>query len=121
MVSSAAMTFPERYHSLTLWIAGVTGLPDPVLHIHAGLAVLLVARFISGRPLGSFIPFLCVVLVEAGNEVLDYLASGWRPADTASDIVNTLFWPFVLSLAVRLRPAVGQACASKSVLPAQLP
>lgn len=103
------MSFPEWYHSVTVWIARVSGLSDPILHIHAGLAVLLVARVISGRNLGSFIPFLFVVLAEAGNEVLDYMTNGWRAADTASDIVNTLFWPFVISLAVRLRPAARQS------------
>lgn len=98
------MNFPEWYQSLTLWVAGISGLSDPMLHIHAGLAVLLAARLVSGRDLGSFVPFLFVVLAEAGNEVLDYMANGWRAVDTASDIVNTLFWPFAISLTVRLRP-----------------
>lgn len=98
------MRFAEWYHSVTVWIANVSGLSDPVLHIHAGLAVLLVARIVSGRDLGSFIPFLFVVLAEAANEILDYMMSGWRPVDTASDIINTLFWPFVVSLVVRLCP-----------------
>lgn len=98
------MNFPEYYHSIILWIGDGTGLPDSILHIHAGLAVLLLVRIGSGRSLGTFIPFAFVVLAETANEVLDYMNYGWRPADTYLDIVNTLFWPFVLSLAVRLRP-----------------
>jgi hypothetical protein len=103
-MSDAAMNIPQHYHSLILWIGDGTGLPDSILHIHAGMAVLLLARLVSGRSLGTFIPFLFVVLAEGANEVLDYLAYGWRPTDTYLDIVNTLFWPFVLSLAVRMRP-----------------
>lgn len=98
------MSFPQFYHSVIIWIGDGTGLPDSILHIHAGMAVFLLVRLASGRSLGTFIPFVFVVLAEAANEVLDYMVYGWRPADTYLDIANTLFWPFVLSLAVRLRP-----------------
>ncbi|HKT86450.1 MAG TPA: hypothetical protein VJQ77_10235 [Novosphingobium sp.] len=98
------MNFPEFYHSIIIWIGDGTGLPDSILHIHAGLAVFLLMRLASGRSLGTFIPFAFVLLAEAANEVLDFLSYGWRPTDTYLDIANTLFWPFVLSLAVRLRP-----------------
>lgn len=98
------MSVPTFYHSLIVWIGDGTGLPDSILHIHAGMAVLLLARLASGRSLGTFIPFAFVLVAEAANEILDYMAYGWRPTDTYLDIANTLFWPFVLSLAVRLRP-----------------
>lgn len=99
------MNIPIQYHNLTLWIADATGLSDAELHLHAGLAVLLVARFISGYSIGTFIPFFFVVFAEASNEILDYLAYGWRAKDVYLDILNTLFWPFIISLAARLRPA----------------
>jgi hypothetical protein len=98
------MDIPALYHSWILWIGDGTGLPDAILHIHAGLAILLLARVISGRSLGTFIPFWVVVAAEFFNELLDYLHYGLRVADTLSDIANTLFWPFVISLCVRLRP-----------------
>lgn len=101
------MNIPEFYHSIILRIGEATGLPDSVLHIHAGLAVLLVARLVSGRALGTFIPFAFVVVAEAGNEILDYLACGWAP-DTYEDIGYTLVWPFLISLAVRMRPMSGR-------------
>lgn len=103
-VSGEQMNFPEFYHSIIIWIGDGTGLPDSILHIHAGMAVFLLIRLVSGRSLGTFIPFVFVVIAEAANEVMDYMVYGWRPADTYLDIANTLFWPFVLSLAVRLRP-----------------
>ena len=103
------MDFAKWYHDIILWIGDGTGLPDAILHIHAGLAVLMVARVVLGRSLGSFIPFGFVVLAEAANEVLDRLSFGaWRWGDTFADVGNTLFWPFVISLAVRVRPMIGR-------------
>jgi len=66
---------------------------------------LVLARLISRRAYGSFVPFLYVVLAEGANELLDYIAYGWRPTDTYLDIANTFFWPLVISLADRLRSA----------------
>lgn len=98
------MSLPARYHAWIDWIGDGTGLPDTILHIHAGLAVLLVTRLVSGRSLGTFIPFAAVVIAEAANELMDYLLYGMRWGDTLGDFANTLFWPLVISLAVRLRP-----------------
>jgi hypothetical protein len=100
----AVMDLPARYHAWIEWIGDGTGLPDAILHIHAGLAVLLLTRLASGRSLGTFIPFAAVVVAEAANEGMDYLLYGMRWADTLSDLANTLFWPFVISLGVRVRP-----------------
>ena len=101
---SVITNLPAIYHSWIDWIGDGTGLPDTILHIHAGLTILLIVRLITRRSLGSFLPFWVVVVAEFGNELMDYLNYGWREADTLSDIANTLFWPMVISLAVRLRP-----------------
>lgn len=98
------MDLPALYHSLILWIGDGTGLPDAILHIHAGMIVLMLVRLISRRSLGTFIPFAFVLLAELGNEAMDYLNYGMRWGDTLSDIGNTLLWPLVISLAVKLRP-----------------
>jgi len=101
------LALSARYHALIEWIGDGTGLPDIILHIHAGMAVLLVARIVSGRSLGTLIPLGVVLLAEAFNEIMDRLHYGsWRWADTTTDIVNTLFWPTVICLAVRLRPLI---------------
>lgn len=95
----------QRYHAFILWIGDGTGLPDAILHIHAGMVVLLLARLATGRSLGSLVPLAVVIAAEAFNEVMDRLTYGsWRWADTSLDIVNTLLWPTVICLAVRLRP-----------------
>lgn len=99
-------SIPAAYHELVIWIGDGTGLPDAILHIHAGLAILMVVRLVSRRSLGSFIPFGVVVVAELLNELLDYLHYGMRWDDTLADIANTLFWPLVISLGVRLRPMI---------------
>ncbi len=96
---------PATYHRFIDWIGDGTGLPDTILHIHAGLAVLMAARLLTRRSLGSFVPLSLVALAEAFNEVMDRLNFGsWRWDDTLSDIANTLFWPTVICLGIRLRP-----------------
>lgn len=96
---------PALYHRFIDWIGDGTGLPDTILHIHAGLAVLMIARLLTGRSLGSFVPLSVVVVAEAFNEIMDRLNYGsWRWEDTTSDILNTLFWPTVICLGIRLRP-----------------
>ena len=96
---------PNLYHRFIDWIGDGTGLTDTVLHIHAGLAVLMLARVVTRRSLGSFVPLSFVVAAEAANEVMDRLHFGaWRWPDTLSDVAHTLFWPLAICLAVRLRP-----------------
>lgn len=95
----------DFYAALKDAIRQDTGLANTLLHIHCGLLVLLVARVISGRSLGSFVPFLAVLVLELANEMIDYINHGsWRWPDTLGDVINTLFWPLILSLGVRLRP-----------------
>lgn len=103
------MDLPTLYHGFIEWIGDGTGLADSLLHIHAGMAILLLTRLVSGRSLGSFVPLSVVALAEFANEVLDRLHYGsWRWPDTLSDVANTLFWPIVICLAVRLRPLIGR-------------
>ncbi|WP_267396207.1 MULTISPECIES: hypothetical protein [unclassified Sphingomonas] len=96
---------PAYYHRFIDWIGDGTGLPDTMLHIHAGMAVLMIARVLSRRSLGSFVPLSVVALAEGMNELMDRLNYGsWRWEDTSSDIVNTMFWPTVICLGIRFRP-----------------
>lgn len=98
------MDIPRIYHEWSLWVGATTGLSDAILHIHAGLIIMLLVRGIGRISLASFIPFWFVVAAELANEVLDYLAYGLDLPDILSDVGYTLFWPLVISLALRLRP-----------------
>jgi len=100
------MDFPALYGALIAWIGDGTGASDTLLHVHAGLAVLFLARIVTRRSLATPVPFLVVCAAELANELMDYLSYGsWRWSDTALDVVNTLFWPFVLMVGLRWRRA----------------
>lgn len=97
------------YAAIKSAIADDTGLGNTILHIHGGLAILMIVRLLTRRSLGSFWPFSAVVALELLNEMLDRINhGGWRWPDTIGDVVNTLFWPLVISIGVRLRPLSSQ-------------
>jgi hypothetical protein len=98
----------EAYGRFATWIGDTTGLPDQLLHIHAGLIIWLVAAIAIARPLSSPIPLSLVYAAELGNEVLDRLNHGrWMP-DTAGDVINTVVWPTLIWLTLRLQTSVGR-------------
>jgi hypothetical protein len=100
---------PKLYHQWIDWVGDGTGLPDTILHIHAGMALLMIARLITRRSFGTFIPWTVVAAGEAFNEIMDRLNYGsWRWDDTLIDIANTMFWPTVICLGVRLRPIIAR-------------
>ena len=109
------MDIVSFYHRFILWIGDGTGASDSLLHVHAGLAVLFLARIVTRRSLATPVPFLVVVAAALANEVMDRLSFGsWRVEDTLLDIVNTLFWPFVLMVGLRLRRAREIAPAARA-------
>jgi hypothetical protein len=100
------MHFAALYQELISAIGDGTGASDSLLHVHAGLAVLFLARLITRRSLATPVPFLAVVVAEVANEIMDRLTYGsWRLEDTGLDLVNTLFWPFVLMVGLKWRRA----------------
>jgi hypothetical protein len=98
------MDFAGTYERFIQWVGDGTGAPDSLLHVHAGMAVLLIARLITRRSLATPLPFAIVCAAELANEVLDRINHGsWLWADTSLDVVNTLFWPLVLMMGLRVR------------------
>lgn len=102
------MDIPQLYSRIILAIGDGTGASDALLHVHAGMAVLFLARLATRRSIATWVPFSIVCLAELANEVLDWLHFGSvRYPDTLYDVVNTLFWPFMLMIGLRLRRARG--------------
>jgi hypothetical protein len=100
------LDFTGTYHSLILALADDTGASDSLLHVHAGLAVLLIARLVTRRSLATIVPFSIVCVAELANETMDALHVGEiRMPDTLFDVINTLFWPFMLMIGLRWRDA----------------
>ena len=103
------------YHRLIDYITVTTGMNDAILHIHAGLAIFLIAYCFSGRAYGAVPAFLIVVACELGNEAVDWLHLGWVDwPDTLSDIANTLFWPALLMVVLCFRASAHANCRPAS-------
>lgn len=101
------MELARAYSQLIVWIGDTTGASDSLLHVHAGMAVFLAARLLTGRSLATAIPFAVVGVAELGNELLDLRLydGGWSWTDTLFDILNTLFWPCVVTIGSRIKRA----------------
>jgi hypothetical protein len=79
------------------------GLSRDALHIYVGLAILLVMAFVLRRQLSSLIPLAIVFLVAVIGEIVDMrddlVTMGyWRLGASLHDVVNTVFWPTILTI-----------------------
>lgn len=98
-------SFIEFYRPLSGEIAMITGASDSLAHVHGGMFILFIARILTRRSLATWTPFLIVLTGALAKEGADRIAHGvWRP-DTAFDIINTIFWPFILMVGLRWRRA----------------
>ncbi|HEV2079723.1 MAG TPA: hypothetical protein VGR19_07495 [Allosphingosinicella sp.] len=94
----------NAYQQIADNLGGELGASDTLIHVHAGMLILLVARVITGRSLGTIIPFSVVLLASLANEIFDYLYQGQiLMPDALYDVINTVFWPFVLMVGIRVR------------------
>jgi len=98
------VSFAQSYHGLKEAVVATFGQSHDLLHIHAGLAIYIIAQLIWGTRRGSLPAVGIVALFALFNEVLDQAFWGsWRIGDTRSDVVLTLFWPAVLMTVGKLR------------------
>lgn len=96
---------------LSLWLQ----VSDDVLHMHAGLALLVVAAFLLRRPPWDWRPWLVAAAIEALNEAYDlsqtaYATNEGNWPSAWHDAWLTMLWPTVIVLtfpwlARRIRPA----------------
>ena len=77
---------------------------DDALHVHAGMAILLLAALLFRRPPWNWRPLLVVIVIEAINEMYDMHSLGIRPyhesalPDSIHDFVLTVLWPVLIAL-----------------------
>lgn len=95
------MNLIQSYADAIAWLAARSGWTDPMLHMNAGLAVLLVAIVTTRRSLGDVAPLVLVVIAALANEAMDYLHHGSVMPDTATDLMQTVFWPAMLTAVAR--------------------
>ncbi len=96
----------DFYRPLSAALGMSTGASDSLLHVHGGMVILFLARVATRRSLATWTPFLFVLAAAIAKEIADRIAHGaWRMPDSAFDILNTIFWPFVLMVGLRWRRA----------------
>jgi hypothetical protein len=88
--------------SIKLAIVSATGLSKDSLHIYLGMAVYL-TLFVGTRRLRPYLGWLVVFIIACAGEWVDRRDDigsfgYWRWQASAHDVLNTLFWPTVLTL-----------------------
>ena len=90
------------YGGAKAWAENVTGAPEELLHVHAGLLIFVAGALILRKRVRSPVPLALVVLFAVLNEVADRLGGGSQGAlEPVADIANTVFWPAILFLLAR--------------------
>jgi hypothetical protein len=92
--------------SFKLAVVDATGLSKDALHVYVGLIVWLLAAALWRKSITTFKPWLAAlfvaVIVEAFDAFDDWVQLGrWRTGASLHDILNTMFWPTVLTLLAR--------------------
>lgn len=94
----------SSYHQVKDALSVSAGVTHQTLHIHAGLAIYIVAQLVIGTRRASLAALLAVCGAEFLNEGLDWLFHGeLLMEDTLADILATLFWPIILFTASAFR------------------
>jgi lipoprotein signal peptidase len=96
------MNLISVYAEAVRWFSELTGWTDAMLHLNAGLAIMVVAAVALARAPGDGWPLLAVIAAALGNEAMDYLHYGVFMADTVSDIGQTIFWPAIILIMTRI-------------------
>jgi hypothetical protein len=89
--------FVINYGLAKVWLINVTGASEPLLHVHAGLLIFVLAAVLLRRRIGSWTPIALVTLLGVGNEIVDCLGPNPTTArESVIDLANTVFWPAIL-------------------------
>ncbi|HVL79385.1 MAG TPA: hypothetical protein VM346_08885 [Sphingomicrobium sp.] len=85
-----------------------------VLHVIAGVILLIFFAILLRRSLASWLPWFAVLLVAVVNELLDLSIEAWpnrseQFGESAKDVLLTIFLPTVLVLTARFLPDVMAA------------
>lgn len=103
-IAAQAGTWDWIYYKtiLSLWLQ----VSDDVLHIHAGLLLLVAAALVLRRAPWDWRPWLVVAAVESANELYDvfqtaYVTDEGNWASAWHDFWLTMLWPTVILLVFR--------------------
>lgn len=99
--------------SLKLIVVHAAGLSKDALHIYVGLIVFVVVAIAVRRRPASYFPLIAVVVAAILGELVDMRddiksLGAWRWRASLHDVVNTVFWPFVITLLIRAKVLVAK-------------
>jgi len=107
------------WYQLKLFIEHASGISMDALHILVGFILFLLAARLLRSSVGSFRPWLALLLIELGNEAYDLHVELWpnlgsQLGEGAKDILLTMILPTLLLAIARWRPQwlVGRGPAS---------
>lgn len=83
----------QAYSGMIAWLSLSTSWSDALLHVNAGLAIMVATAMVLNRAPGECQTFFAVAAAALGNEVLDYLHHGAVMPNTVSDSALRVFWP----------------------------
>lgn len=85
------------------WLSLYLRMSDDMLHIHVGLILLIAAALILRRPPWHWLPWTCVAVIEAANELYDVLQTAYVTDEgnwpaAWHDFWLTMLWPTAIAL-----------------------
>lgn len=96
------------YQNIKLHFLSLVHLSKDAVHIYIGLIVFFIYVLIFKKSLSSFKSLVPVLIIAVTMEAFDlwdnfHSLGHYRWAASLHDIINTLFWPFILVLFVKLK------------------
>lgn len=93
----------ETVHELKFALSSLTGLSNDACHVHVGFAVFFTVAIGTKGSRSYVVPWLVCLLIAGAGEWIDRShdlqgLGAWRWWESVHDIVNTMFWPTVLTL-----------------------
>ena len=97
------------WYQVKMFIEHASGIGMDALHILIGFTLFLLASRLLRRPLGSFLPWSALLLVELANEASDFGVELWpnlasQLGESAKDILLTMALPSLVLALARWRP-----------------
>ena len=100
------------WHELKLLVEHASGVSMDALHVVAGVVIQVAVAALLRSSLGSWRPWLVVLVLELANEAMDLWVERWphpgmQIGEGVKDIVLTMALPTLLLLAARPLRRVG--------------
>ena len=98
------------WYQVKLFVEHASGISMDALHMLVGFGLFLLAARLLKRPLGSFLPWFALLLIELANEAYDLGVEIWptfasQLGEGAKDILLTMALPSLVLAIARWRPA----------------